>query len=360
MRSRSIAAVGLAFAGLLYGACAGHEDPRIEGPEPTAWVQQPAGGTVQDAVNGTGCSTAAIYGLSVQIVEMLNCMHPNALAEVPSKANLSLSGAVFPYLQTPARDALVAALDSAPSMTLNSSSMLRTVAQQYMLYAWYLAGKCGIPLAATPGNSNHESGLALDTSDYNAWRSTLESHGFDWLGSSDVYHFDYAGGGTINLYGEDVLAFQKLWNQNNPGDLIDEDGVYGPQTEARIKQSPADGFPGGVDCGGPEPDAAPPPPDAEPEAEPPVEASVEDTQQPPADAPPVGQDAGPWPEAGEDDANDPGTNPYAYTSSEPEGCACGVVRSQSNRGLVSGLGVLIAIAILRRRGAGRVGRSALP
>ena len=36
-------------------------------------------------------------------------------------------------------------------MTINS--MLRTVAQQYLLYHWYQAGQCSISLAATPGTS---------------------------------------------------------------------------------------------------------------------------------------------------------------------------------------------------------------
>jgi len=45
-----------------------------------------------------------------------------------------------------------------------------------------------------------------------------------------------------------VLAFQKLWNRNNPGDKIGEDGAYGPQTEARLKKSPATGFATGASC----------------------------------------------------------------------------------------------------------------
>jgi hypothetical protein len=36
--------------------------------------------------------------------------------------------------------------------------MLRTVAQQYLLYTWYQNGQCGIGLAAKLGNSNHETG----------------------------------------------------------------------------------------------------------------------------------------------------------------------------------------------------------
>jgi len=132
------------------------------------------------------------------------------------------------------------------------SSMLRTVAQQYLLYNWYLDGLCGIQLAATPGNSNHEQGRALDTSDYGTWDGLFSAYGWDWYGSGDVVHFTYNGAGVVDLSGTDVLAFQRLWNRNHPEDLIAEDGDYGPQTGGRLGQSPADGFPVGAEacCGG--------------------------------------------------------------------------------------------------------------
>ena len=50
--------------------------------------------------------------------------------------------------------------------------------------------------------------------------------------------------------GLDVKAFQRLWNRNHPEDVISVDGAYGPQTEARMKLSPAAGFPKGAICGG--------------------------------------------------------------------------------------------------------------
>ena len=70
-------------------------------------------------------------------------------------------------------------------------------------------------------------------------------------------HFDYVGAGAVSLSGTDVLAFQRLWNLNNPNDKIAEDGQYGPATEARIQSSPADGFAAAPICGSP-----PPPNDA--------------------------------------------------------------------------------------------------
>ncbi|MEP7121410.1 MAG: M15 family metallopeptidase [Byssovorax sp.] len=203
--------------------------------------------TVQEAINSS-CSTTSVKGLSLQIVDQANCIAPGAYALVPAEPNLSLGAAVFPYLQAPARDALVSALAAHPGSTMTVNSMLRTVAQQYLLYTWYQNGQCGIGLAATPGSSNHESGLALDVSEYGTWKPWLTAKGFTWFGNADTVHFDYTGPGVMPFKGNDVRAFQQLWNKNNPGDTIAEDGAYGPQTGTRLAKSPAGGFAMGPSC----------------------------------------------------------------------------------------------------------------
>jgi hypothetical protein len=53
----------------------------------------------------------------------------------------------------------------------------------------------------------------------------------------------------VNIQGTSVLAFQRLWNLNRPEDPIDEDGIYGPQTEARLEASPIAGFGISSTCG---------------------------------------------------------------------------------------------------------------
>ncbi|NUP14063.1 MAG: hypothetical protein HOW73_49150 [Polyangiaceae bacterium] len=203
--------------------------------------------TVQQAI-GSSCGTSSVRGLTMQIVARANCIAPGAFVEVPDLGNITFNDSVLPYLEEPARDALVNALNDNQGMSITINSMLRTVAEQLLLYRWYQNGQCGIGLAASPGNSNHETGLAFDTSQYAAWRPALEANGFHWFGSADTVHFDYAGPGAVDYKGTDVLAFQQLWNDNNPNDPIDEDGVYGPQTEARLLASPADGFPNPVEC----------------------------------------------------------------------------------------------------------------
>lgn len=198
--------------------------------------------TVGGATDSSACTTASIRGLSDQIVAEMNCIRPGLMSNITG-ANISLtSAAALPYLQGPAAAALKRATTGRSRLPLNST--LRTLAQQYMLYTWYRTGRCGVGLAAQPGRSNHEDGLAIDTSAYSSWISILRDNGFRWFGTADDVHFDYTGG--VDAQG--VLAFQRLWNHNNPGDKIGADGVYGPQTEARIRKSPRTGFARGASC----------------------------------------------------------------------------------------------------------------
>ena len=221
------------------------EAQETDGPEPIGEAAQAQ--TVAEAANTT-CSTTSVMGLSLQIIAQGQCITPGAFVQIPAAPNLTLGDAVFPFLEEPAKDALVATLQSKPGTTMTINSMLRTVAQQYLLYQWSLIDDCGVTLAATPGNSNHETGIALDVQNYGTWMNALENHGFAWFGNSDAVHFDYQGPGAVSHKGLDVLAFQQLWNKNNPGDAIAEDGAYGPQTAARLQQSPAEGFPVGASC----------------------------------------------------------------------------------------------------------------
>jgi hypothetical protein len=241
---KSVFILATALTGCATGAAPDHHGAEGNG-EPVAEVTSAI--SVYEAAQSS-CTTTSVKGLSVQIVGQMNCIVPNAMAEVPERPNASFGAAVFPYMQSPAKDALVAALDANPGTSMTVNSMFRTVAQQYLLYLWSQQGKCGIGLAATPGNSNHESGLAIDISQYSTWQAPLEAQGFEWFGSSDAVHFDYAGPGIEDLKGYDVLAFQMLWNQNHPNDPITEDGDYGPATEARLEQSPAEGFAQGPSC----------------------------------------------------------------------------------------------------------------
>ena len=129
--------------------------------------------------------------------------------------------------------------------------MLRTVAQQFLLYDWYQTKRCGIKLAAVPGQSNHQSGLAIDISSPRRWRKRLQRGGFRWLGKRDRWHFDYVGSKKrrpSKNKGLDIRAFQRLWNRNHPAEAIAEDGGWGDSTEDALRRAPADGFRLGPNC----------------------------------------------------------------------------------------------------------------
>ena len=200
------------------------------GPPPSASVE---------TVINQGCTTTVVRGLSEQLIAQMNCIQPEVVSSFAHLQNLNLYSAVFPFLQSPAVEGLTSTV--AGQNTLTISSALRTIPQQYLLYRWYQQGRCNISLAARPGRSNHNGALALDTPDYTAWKSRFQANGWQWLGSSDPVHFNYTAGGT-DIRELSVLAFQQLWNKNNPNDLLVEDGLYGSNTESRLKQAPSNGF----------------------------------------------------------------------------------------------------------------------
>ena len=206
------------------------------------------GETVQQAA-ARSCSTSSVDGLSRQIIAQARCNDADAFAPMPSRPNLETGGHIFLYLEVHARDRLLKVLKDHPDRTMKVHSALRTVAQQYLLSRWSNGKKCGIQLATPPGESNHETGLALDIGSPGDWRPALEEQGFKWLGAIDRVHFDFKGAGAASHEGLDVLAFQQLWNKNHPDDTIPESGHYGAPTEIRLKKSPASGFPQGAQCG---------------------------------------------------------------------------------------------------------------
>lgn len=212
-------------------------------PPPTP----PTGPSIRDIANRGACSTAGAEGLSAQLAEAQRCMNPGTFVRFAPHPGITLtSDRVHPYAQASARDALHRAAASRP---LSINSAFRTVADQYVLYH---SGGCG--LAAAPGRSNHQSGRAVDVSNHSTVRSTLQAQGCRWLGSRDPVHFDCPGSDQRN---NSVRAFQALWNINNPGDIIAEDGLYGNQTGSRLASAPAGGFTRGV-CADPAPPVEPP------------------------------------------------------------------------------------------------------
>jgi lysozyme family protein len=197
---------------------------------------------VADVVNR--CDTGLVRGLSLQIIDELNLLVPNALVDF-SDLFVDVAGSqINPFLQPKAKQSLALAIQERGTRLIINSAY-RTVAQQYLIRRQFEAGLCSITAAAQPGFSNHEGGLALDVEDPDGWQPFFEPHGWKRLGRDfDFPHFDYrAAAGTrqdLKLLG--VKAFQSLWNKHNPQDLIAVDGDFGPATAARLSQSPANGF----------------------------------------------------------------------------------------------------------------------
>ena len=196
--------------------------------------------TLQEAVeNSTDGSTAVLRQFDKQLIDEMNKIEANCLVSF-ADLNVNIGGGVHPFLQLSAKEALAGAIaDRAQQLFVNSA--YRTIAQQLFLYNYAQSGKSELP-AARPGQSNHQSGLAIDIEDAEGWQSDLEAHGWRWLSDSDPVHFDFVGDGGRDIGGTAVLAFQRLWNRHNPNEKIDEDGAFGPVTEEKLSKSPIDGF----------------------------------------------------------------------------------------------------------------------
>ena len=71
--------------------------------------------------------------------------------------------------------------------------------------------------------------------------TTLGNYG--WAHSyptSDPVHFDYSATSDNAQY--NLMAFQKLYNINNPNNKISEDGIYGPATATALYNAPCNGY----------------------------------------------------------------------------------------------------------------------
>ncbi|MGG6297885.1 peptidoglycan-binding protein [Leptolyngbya sp. AN02str] len=211
-------------------------------------------GPIQDA---PGCATMVANTLSQQCIHEVNVIledatgsHADLLVSF-DQLNVNLGSAAYPYLQPPAVAALQRAIEDR-GKTLHVNSAYRALAQQFLLYSWWTDGTCDFQAVAKPGASWHQAGLAIDVADYAGWRPYLEKQSWKWFGNGDKPHFTYVGSGrvpSVTVHGKTVdvrntatLAFQRLWNRNQPSDQIAEDGEYGPTTRSKLMRSPANGF----------------------------------------------------------------------------------------------------------------------
>jgi hypothetical protein len=199
--------------------------------------------------------TTILNGLNQQLVKELELLIPGKLVKIDDGTlNVSLSAAakLLPFVGgSTAKARLKTAIDNR-GVTLRINSAYRTFAQQYLLFREHHSGhptKCGIKAVSRPGSSNHESGLALDIQEPMSWRPFLEFSGLGWrwFGPGDPPHYDFIAGGTdLRKFG--IMAFQQLWNKNNPRDKIMVDGSLklpdwqSSETIKRLLITPINGF----------------------------------------------------------------------------------------------------------------------
>ncbi|MCB9526195.1 MAG: D-alanyl-D-alanine carboxypeptidase family protein [Myxococcales bacterium] len=212
--------------------------------------------TVGDLIRARACSTAPANRLSMQIAQEMACLAPAQWARIDRLPNVSFGPAAYPFLSDDAAAAFERA--AATGRPISVTSTWRSVAQQHILKSW--EGSCGIGVAATPGRSMHQSGLAVDTTAYAdaTVRNALKSAGFTWYcdqrnggrisGCADPVHFTFYGGNDLRPLA--VRAFQALWNRNKPAaERLTVDGDWGPATRRALDQAPLDGFPVVGNCG---------------------------------------------------------------------------------------------------------------
>jgi N-acetylmuramoyl-L-alanine amidase len=191
-------------------------------------------GLIQDAPSES--STGILNGLSQQLIYQINLIVPGALVSFDD-LNVELGDAAFPFVPPAGKEALRQAIERRGiKMVVNSA--YRTLAQQMLLYNRRFDNPNPV---AKPGRSNHQSGLALDIDDRDGWEDFLIPVGWEPL-AGDPPHVDYQGEGARDLRETTILAFQQLWNKNHPNNKIDEDGGFGPATEAALNKSPSTGF----------------------------------------------------------------------------------------------------------------------
>ena len=235
-----------------------------------------------------------IDGLGTQLVEELQCLDDSWLVfyEPCREVGCVWADGPQPHAMRPeVYDALVETAESLDDF-ISITAAYRDVGMQY--YSRWYNENCDSSFdAAIPGQSNHQGGRAVDVRFWDYWWDALLAHGFEHPIVTDNPHFELRGTATYRAESEElkvlsILAFQRLWNRNNPDDPIDEDGVYGDATKARLGRSPVEGFPIGAcapGTGGADPD---PEVGAEPDPEVGPPADVD----PGSDVPDTGLDLG--------------------------------------------------------------------
>jgi len=211
----------------------------------------------QAAWNGCDVPPSLVEALSAQIAEVLQCAAPGSLASLDVCADAGcvvINGPPKPeWLEARTYDAVVAA-----SRRVGGPIPLdwgwRDPATGWFLRSAWERHRCGDPVGPAEHPLGEGRALRLAPGAPRAVADALVAEGFRWDAGAAVYRFD--GGADLRALG--VLAFQRLWNANHPGEPLATDGRLGPTTRAALDRAPPGGFER-IPCerGGPEPGPVP-------------------------------------------------------------------------------------------------------
>jgi LAS superfamily LD-carboxypeptidase LdcB len=111
--------------------------------------------------------------------------YPISVIKIGGKPTAKATGHAFLRLQAAARADHI-------QLTLNSG--FRTMTEQQHLYRCYVTRRCNSGrLAARPGYSNHQSGLALDVKSSTWLARNAPKFGFTRTVPSEAWHYEYQG-----------------------------------------------------------------------------------------------------------------------------------------------------------------------
>jgi hypothetical protein len=195
----SFSALSLVAASLSLGGCATEEDPT---------AVDDARGADRDHETD---ETEQVGQTSEELRSAVNCNKKTATASRAGNAyTISLitvggrpvsiaTGHAFLKMQKAAHEAGV-------YLAINSG--FRSMAEQKYLYNCYLTGSCNNGnLAAKPGYSNHQSGVALDLSTSSWLANNAGRFGFQRTVPSESWHYEFSGkdpGGPCSAGAKDV------------------------------------------------------------------------------------------------------------------------------------------------------------
>ncbi len=179
-------------------------------------------------------TTNILNALDKQLIAEMLDLAPGALVNISKMPGLILAdSAAHPYLVPAAAKALEKAIATG-GIDMVANSIYRTLAQQMLLFQ--NKDLFGI-VAAPPGESNHNGGLAIDLKDPYWWQLFLQAQGWKKLGDWDAMHFDFPAANILEL---SIKAFQRLCAKN--GMALSVDGEMGGRTLAALRQTPIEGF----------------------------------------------------------------------------------------------------------------------